>query len=213
MGLAAQGAQRGFPAAAPGPNSPSGSAVHALDGIPDLDASVLSSRATEPDKTEAEMGLCAWGLHRLAWFCPGRNTPFLTFLDNGLVQEAHSWLIHGLQVGEGGDKGAGDIVSCGFPGPRRSLSCLFPDTRYHCSLWQRQTELHLASPCTKETETQSAHSSTSHHPRERSTCSSVMRTDTLMAQPRDKEVVQLLPTYYTPGFRLRAPQESNARPP
>lgn len=131
LGLAAQGTQRGFPATTPKPNSPSGSAVHALDGIPDLDASVLSPRATEPDKAEAEMGLCDWGLHRLAWFCPGRNTPFLTFLDNGLVQEAHSWLIQGLQVGEGGDKGAGDIVSCGFPGPCRSLSCLFPDTRYH----------------------------------------------------------------------------------
>lgn len=62
------------------------------------------------------MGLCAQGLHHLARFCPGRCPPFLTFLDHRLVQEAHSWLIHGLRT-EVVVRAFVDLVSCRFPRP------------------------------------------------------------------------------------------------
>lgn len=51
------------------------------------------------------MGLSAQGLHRHAWLCPGSCTPFLTFLDHGLVQEAHSRVIYRLQIEEDGSEG------------------------------------------------------------------------------------------------------------
>lgn len=66
------------------------------------------------------------GVHHLAQFCPGRGMPFfLTFLDHRLVQEAHSRLVHGLQIGQGSGKGARRLVSCRFPSP----CCLLRPTR------------------------------------------------------------------------------------
>lgn len=62
-----------------------------------------------------KMGLCAQGLHHLAQVCPGRCMSFLTFLDHRLVQEAHSWLIHGLQIGEVVVRALVDIASCCVP--------------------------------------------------------------------------------------------------
>lgn len=62
------------------------------------------------------MGQCAQGLHHLARFCPSRCQPFLTFLDHGLVQEAHSWLIHGLRT-EVVVRALVDLASCRFPSP------------------------------------------------------------------------------------------------
>lgn len=50
---------------------------------------------------------------------------FLTFLDHRLVQEAHSRLVHGLQIGQGSGKGARRLVSCRFPSP----CCLLRPTR------------------------------------------------------------------------------------
>ena len=60
----------------------------------------------EGHATGEETGSVCRGLHHLARFCPGRCMPFLTFLDHGLVQEAHSRLVHGLQIGQGGGKDA-----------------------------------------------------------------------------------------------------------
>lgn len=105
----------------------------------------LGRRSKEARTGGKKMGLCARGLHRLARFCPGRNTPFLTFLDNGLVQEAYSWLIHGLQLGEEGSKGSG--------GP--NLRSLLPRP-LRVTLWSApgclgsiagETKIFLASPC------------------------------------------------------------------
>lgn len=72
------------------------------------------------------MGLCAQGLHHLARFRPGRCTPFLTFLDHRLIQEAHSRFIHGLQIGEAVVSTLVDLVSFRFPSPHCpwSRSCL-----------------------------------------------------------------------------------------
>lgn len=91
-------------------NSPTRAAVQALTRTPSLHCPSTGQgrvpAATKPGDARGtlhaeETGLCAQGLHHLARFCPGRYTPFLTFLDHGLVQKTHSWLIHGLQIGAG----------------------------------------------------------------------------------------------------------------
>lgn len=50
------------------------------------------------------MGLSTQGLHHHAWLCLGSRTPFLTFLDHRLVQEAHSRVIYRLQIEEDGNE-------------------------------------------------------------------------------------------------------------
>lgn len=78
------------------------------------------------------MGLSTQGLHHHAWLCPESCTPFLTFLDHGLVQEAHSRVIYGLQIEEDGSGG-----SCGPP-PQLLLPC--PVALVHdCSLRPTRT--------------------------------------------------------------------------
>lgn len=74
-----------------------------------------------------KMGLCAQDLHHLAWFCLDRCTPFLTFLYHGLVQEAHSCLIHSLQIGEVVVRAPVDIASCCFPSPCCPCSVCSPN--------------------------------------------------------------------------------------
>lgn len=56
----------------------------------------------------------------------GRCTLFLTFLDHGLVEKAHSRLIHDLQIGEAVVRVLVDLVFCHFLSScsPRSWSCL-----------------------------------------------------------------------------------------
>lgn len=75
------------------------------------------------------MGLSTQGLHHHAWLCPGSCTPFLTFLDHGLVQEAHSRVIYCLQIEEVGREGRYGLSCQVVPSPRllrptRTTGCL-----------------------------------------------------------------------------------------
>lgn len=75
------------------------------------------------------MGLSTQGLHHHAWLCPGSCTPFLTFLDHGLVQEAHSRVIYRLQIEEVGREGRYGLSRQVVPSPRllrptRTTGCL-----------------------------------------------------------------------------------------
>lgn len=70
------------------------------------------------------MGLSTQGLHHYAWLCLGSRTPFLTFLDHRLVQEAHSRVIYRLQIEEDGSEGRYGPSRPAAPSP-----CLLRPTR------------------------------------------------------------------------------------
>lgn len=112
-----------WPAPHPGPPPPP-LPLYWAEGCP-----VATKRGGDAPRGE-KMALCAQGLHHLARFCPGRCTPFLTFLDHRLVQEAHSRIIHGLPIGEAVVRVRVDLVSFRFPSPRCpwSPSCLLRPT-------------------------------------------------------------------------------------
>lgn len=127
--------------AASGANSPTRAAAQARARPPSLHYPSIGRvpGVTKPGYAQKirfqgkKMGLCAQGLHHLTRFCPGRCTPFLTFLDHGLVQEAHSWLIHGLQIGEVVVRAPVDIGSCSFPSPCYPCPVCSPNA-HHCRL-------------------------------------------------------------------------------